>query len=189
MVVTIGQKNLRLMQGDITKIPADVMVNAANSGLAGGGGVDGAIHRVGGPRIMKELNEVRARIGQCPAGDAVVTTAGDLPAKYVVHAVGPVYHAQAVDQDEVLASCYRKAMRLAGERGARIITFPSISTGAYGYPLEEAAGIAVQAVIDGLQEVASPVMNAIFVLFEGRTFEAYEDALKRWASSSKAAKG
>ncbi|MEZ5351606.1 MAG: O-acetyl-ADP-ribose deacetylase [Bryobacteraceae bacterium] len=189
MVVTIGPKHLRLLQGDITKVLAEAIVNAANPALAGGGGVDGAIHRAGGPKIMEQLAEIRTRIGDCAPGDAVITTAGSLPAKYVIHAVGPVYHEKAVDQEEVLASCYRKAMRLAAERGVRIITFPSISTGAYGYPVDKAAEIAVAAVGEALQEAGSPVVNAIFVLYDGATYEAYERALRKWSIESGAATG
>lgn len=164
------------MQGDITKVPADAIVNAANAALAGGGGVDGAIHRAGGPKIMAQLKEVRARIGQCATGEAVVTTAGELPAKWVIHAVGPVYRPGAEGQEELLAACYQRSMKLAAERGARVVTFPSISTGAYGYPVEEAARIAVGAVAEALRDEANPVTNAIFVLFDGATFEAYQRA-------------
>src|SRR5574337_400356 len=120
-------KMLRLLIGDITKIRVDAMVNAANSALAGGGGVDGAIHRAGGPSIMRELGGIRARIGRCATGSAVVTAAGNLPAKHVFHAVGPVYRDGKHSEPELLASCYRTCMELADRHGAAIVSFPSIS--------------------------------------------------------------
>src|SRR5579862_1760270 len=119
------------MVGDITRVPADAIVHAANSALMGGGGVDGAIHRAGGPSIMEELRQIRTRIGKCPTGSAVATTAGALQARWVFHAVGPVYAGGQRDEPELLASCYRKCFELAEERGARSISFPSISTGAH----------------------------------------------------------
>src|SRR5437016_1715017 len=139
-------RTLRLVTGDITKVPADAIVNAANSALAGGGGVDGAIHRAGGPSIMRELDAIRKEIGRCPTGSAVVTGAGNLPAKFVFHAVGPVYRDGKHGEPELLASCYRKCLELAEERGVKTISFPAISTGIYGYPQHEAAEIAVREV-------------------------------------------
>jgi len=175
---TFGDRRLRIMQGDITRVPADVIVNAANSALAGGGGVDGAIHRAGGPSIMKELAAVRQRIGgYCQPGNAVVTAAGNLPAKLVFHTVGPIYQPGIREQEEVLASCYLTCLRMADERGARVITFPSISTGAFGYPVEEATPIAVTAVSSHLKDSAGSVRMAIFVLFDAKTFDAYQRAL------------
>ena len=135
-------KKLRLVVGDITRIPVDAIVNAANSGLRGGGGVDGAIHRAGGPAIMRELDEIRGRQGGCPTGSAVVTTAGALPAQYVFHAVGPIYQDGKHREPEQLASCYRTCLDLAEQRAVKTISFPAISTGVYGYPMEEAAAIA-----------------------------------------------
>src|SRR5216110_2500738 len=125
-----------LREGDITLMADDAIVNAANSALAGGGGVDGAIHRAGGPEIMRELDAIRARIGHCPTGSAVATGAGRLPAKYVFHAVGPVYRDGRHGEPDLLAACYRKCLELAEERQVRAISFPAISTGVYGYPLE-----------------------------------------------------
>src|SRR5215472_14587113 len=144
-------KILRLITGDITRVQADAIVNAANSGLAGGGGVDGAIHRAGGPAIMRELDGIRARIGRCPTGSAVATGAGALPAKYVYHAVGPVYRDGRAGEPQLLASCYRTAFRLAAEHGVETISFPAISTGVYGYPLDEAAEIAVREVKSAIE--------------------------------------
>src|SRR5579864_9471871 len=137
-------KKLRLLIGDITNIRVDAMVNAANEALAGGGGVDGAIHRSGGPSLMRELDTIRKKQGGCPTGSAVATTAGSLPAQFVFHAVGPVYRDGRHGEPEHLANCYRTCLDLAEERGVRTISFPAISTGAYGYPLEEATRIALR---------------------------------------------
>src|SRR5579864_2536649 len=136
-------KRLQLVVGDITRIAVDAIVNAANSALAGGGGVDGAIHRAGGPSIMRELDQIRAKAGGCPTGSAVVTAAGQLPARFVFHAVGPVYRDGKHGEPDLLASCYRTCLKLAEERGIATIAFPSISTGIYGYPIRDAAPIAL----------------------------------------------
>jgi O-acetyl-ADP-ribose deacetylase (regulator of RNase III) len=173
---TVGGAKLVLQEGDITTIPADAIVNAANSSLAGGGGVDGAIHRAGGPSIMRELDEIRPKIGRCAAGDAVVTGAGNLPAQYVIHAVGPVYRDGKHGEPEQLASCYRTALRLAREKGARTLTFPAISTGVYGYPPAEAAEIALRTVIDGLKAAEGKIEKATFVLFGKPAYEAHRKA-------------
>jgi O-acetyl-ADP-ribose deacetylase (regulator of RNase III) len=172
----VGRSLLVLLEGDITKVPADAIVNAANSSLAGGGGVDGAIHRAGGPSIPRELDEIRTRSGRCPAGDAVVTNAGLLPAKYVIHAVGPIYRDGKHGEPEQLASCYRTALRLAREKGATTLTFPAISTGVYGYPLAAAAEIALRTVVDGLQGAEAKIEKATFVLFGKPAYEAHQKA-------------
>jgi O-acetyl-ADP-ribose deacetylase (regulator of RNase III) len=172
-----GEKVLRLVTGDITRIKTGAIVNAANSQLAGGGGVDGAIHRAGGPAIMAELDTIRAGQGGCPTGSAVATTAGRLPAEYVFHAVGPVYRDGKRGEPELLASCYRTALKMAEERGVASITFPSISTGVYGYPVHEAAPIALQAVAPHLSREGGSVREATFVLFDQGTYEAYARAL------------
>jgi O-acetyl-ADP-ribose deacetylase len=172
----VAGSQLVLLEGDITKVPADAIVNAANSRLVGGGGVDGAIHRAGGPSILRELDEIRSKIGRCPAGDAVVTGAGNLPAKYVIHAVGPVYRDGRHGEPEQLASCYRTALRLAHEKGAAMLTFPAISTGVYAYPLAEAAQIALRTVIDVLREGDCSIEKATFVLFGTPAYEAYRKA-------------
>jgi O-acetyl-ADP-ribose deacetylase (regulator of RNase III) len=169
---------LRTLVGDITKIPADAIVNAANSALAGGGGVDGAIHRAGGPSIMRELDEIRARIGRCPAGDAVVTGAGALPAKWVFHAVGPIYRDGRQGEPELLRACYQTCLRLADERKVRTITFPAISTGAYGYPLADAALIAIDAISEHLARAETSITEAAIVLFDQRAFDAFEQAAR-----------
>ncbi len=172
-------KLLRLMTGDITRVPADAIVNAANSALAGGGGVDGAIHRAGGPGIMQELDVIRREIGHCPTGKAVATTAGDLPARYVFHAVGPIYRDGRHKEPELLASCYRTCLGMAEERGLQTISFPSISTGAYGYPLDEAAEIAIGTVLSHLEKAENKVGEVIFVLFNRQASDAYAGALER----------
>lgn len=171
-------RTLRLVRGDITKVPVDAICNAANSGLRGGGGVDGAIHRAGGGAIMAELDSIRAAQGGCATGSAVATTAGALPAKHVFHAVGPVYHDGAHGEPQQLASCYRACMTLAAGHGVKRISFPSISTGIYGYPLDEAAPIAVSTVLECLGGETS-VEEAIFVLYDAGTMAAYERALER----------
>jgi|HubBroStandDraft_6_1064221.scaffolds.fasta_scaffold559233_2 O-acetyl-ADP-ribose deacetylase (regulator of RNase III) len=166
-------KKLRLVIGDITTIRVDAMVNAANSGLAGGGGVDGAIHRAGGTSIMRELDQIRAQIHSCPAGDAVATGAGSLPAQYVFHAVGPIYHDGTDGEPAQLESCYRRCLALAEERNVRSISFPAISTGAYGYPAGEAAGIALNAVAEHLERIESGVREVLFVLFDQGSYDRH----------------
>lgn len=173
MEVRIGSSVLALWQGDITKFAADAIANAANSALAGGGGVDGAIHRAGGPVIMRELDAIRAGTGGCPTGSAVVTGAGQLAAKYVLHAVGPVYHDGRRGEPELLASCYRTCLRLAEERGARTIAFPSISTGIYGYPMEAAAEVAMRTVAEHLRQPECNIERVTLVVFGAPAFETH----------------
>jgi O-acetyl-ADP-ribose deacetylase (regulator of RNase III) len=172
-------RKIVLLQGDITQVAADAMVNAANSALAGGGGVDGAIHRAGGPGIMRELDGIRAAIGRCATGKAVATGAGRLPAKFVFHAVGPVYRDGKQGEAKLLASCYRECLAMAEERGLAAVSFPAISTGAYGYPLLEAAAIAVSEVKDHLERVNGAVREVTFVLFDRRAFQAYAARLPK----------
>jgi O-acetyl-ADP-ribose deacetylase len=167
---------VKLITGDITRMPADAIVNAANSALAGGGGVDGAIHRAGGPSIMQELDRIRPLIGRCPTGSAVSTGAGNLPARFVFHAVGPVYRDGRHGEPELLAGCHRKCLELAEERGVRTITFPAISTGVYGYPIEEAANIALEAVIEHLNRPKTGVEEVIFVLFGEDAYRAFAES-------------
>jgi O-acetyl-ADP-ribose deacetylase (regulator of RNase III) len=165
---------VRLVQGDITVQHVDVIVNAANSSLLGGGGVDGAIHRRGGPAILEECRRLRAEryLEGLPAGQAAVTTAGALPARWVIHTVGPVWSARE-DRSGILASCYQEALRLAGELQAATIAFPAISTGIYRYPLGEATRVAVQAV-----RAADTSLEEIrFVLFTPEALKAFEEAL------------
>ncbi len=174
MEVRIGERVLALWQGDITKFAADAIVNAANSRLIGGGGVDGAVHRAGGPAVMAELDVIRARTGGCPTGSAVVTGAGKLPARYVLHAVGPVYRDGKHGEPELLASCYRTCLQLAQDNGARTVSFPSISTGVYGYPLEAAAQIAVHEVRAFLERPDCRIERVTLVAFDRAALAVYE---------------
>lgn len=174
-------RTVALREGDITRIAADAIVNAANSALAGGGGVDGAIHRAGGPEIMRELDRIRSEIGRCPAGGAVATGAGNLPAKYVFHAVGPVYRDGRHGEPELLARCYRACLELAESRGVETISFPAISTGVYGYPLDQAAAIALREVVRHFAPADHKVRTAIFVLFGRRAYDAFAAAFKELA--------
>ncbi len=172
-------KQLRLVIGDITRIRVDAIVNAANSSLAGGGGVDGAIHRAGGSAIMRELDEIRKTKGGCPTGSAVVTTAGALPAQYVFHAVGPIYRDGEHGEPRQLADCYRTCLELAEERSVRTISFPAISTGAYGYPAQEAAGIALETVAAHLDRPESHVREVLFVLFDQGFYQLHQRVAAR----------
>lgn len=169
-------KKLRLLIGDITKIRVDAMVNAANKALAGGGGVDGAIHRAGGSSIMRELDAIREETGGCPTGSAVATTAGSLPAQYVFHAVGPVYRDGRQGEADLLASCYSTCFKLAEEREVRSLSFPSISTGAYGYPMHEAARIALQTVGGQLRDLDTGVREVLLVLFDQGSYDVHRHA-------------
>ena len=173
---TTGRK-IVLQEGDITRIAVDAMANAANSALAGGGGVDGAIHRAGGAAIMRELDAIRARAGGCPTGSAVATAAGNLPAKYVFHAVGPVYRDGRHGEPELLAGCYRKCLALADEHAVRTISFPAIATGVYGYPPKAAAEIAIREVRRHLERPDTTVEQVIFVLFGRSAYEVYREIL------------
>ena len=179
----VGTKRLTITTGDITHEHVDAIVNAANAGLMGGGGVDGAIHAAGGPAILEECRKIKAQKGGCPAGRAVITTAGKLPAKKVIHTVGPVWRGGAHGEAETLASCYRQSLKLAAAKGLRTIAFPSISTGAYGYPIEKAAATALKTVIlemNGLKNID----EVRFVLFTQRDLEAYSRALDAIAKES-----
>ena len=167
-------RKLRLLIGDITKIRVDAIVNAANSGLRGGGGVDGAIHRAGGPAIMRELAEMSG----CPTGSAVVTTAGALPAKYVFHAVGPIYRDGKHGEPALLASCYRTCLDLAEERDVQTISFPAISTGIYGYPVADAADIAFDTVTNHLNRGESKVREVLLVLFDKSAYEIHVNRIR-----------
>ena len=172
-------RRIVLYEGDITRVPVDAMVNAANSALAGGGGVDGAIHRAGGEEIMRELDAIRKAQGGCPTGKAVATGAGRLPAKFVFHAVGPIYRDGRRGEPELLASCYRECLAMADERGVATVSFPAISTGVYGYPLQEAAEIAVTEVKKHLEGVDTAIREVTFVLFDRRAWKQYSLALQR----------
>lgn len=170
-------RKIRLVEGDITKVPVDAMANAANASLAGGGGVDGAIHRAGGPEIMCELDEIRPRVGRLSAGQAVATEAGRLPAKFVFHAAGPIYRDGQHGEPEALASCYRNCLRLAEEHACRSISFPAISTGVYGYPADEAARVAIEEVKAFLSSGARTVEEVVFVQYGAAAYGLYERLL------------
>jgi O-acetyl-ADP-ribose deacetylase (regulator of RNase III) len=178
MKATIHQSTLEVVQGDITQQDTEAIGNAANSALAGGGGVDGAIHRAGGPTLMSEL---RAKYKGCPTGSAVITSGGNLKAKYVIHAVGPRYSKSPKDP-ELLSSAYRKSLELCTQNKISSIAFPSISTGIYGYPVEEASRIALKTVMDYLKD--HPEIKLVrFVLFDSKTHSIYEEALQELIKS------
>ena len=169
--------NLQLHQGDITKFQADAIVNAANSTLLGGGGVDGAIHRAGGPEILAACREIRARQGKCRTGEAVITTAGKLPAKYVIHTVGPVYQDGQSGEASQLASCYRNSLELALANGCKSIAFPGISTGVYGYLKRPAAEVAVDTATAFGNYANADDLTVTFVCFDAESYRIYEALL------------
>ncbi|MBN1176571.1 MAG: O-acetyl-ADP-ribose deacetylase [Dehalococcoidales bacterium] len=177
LTYTANQATLSIIQGDITVQDTDAIVNAANSGLMGGGGVDGAIHRAGGPAILEECKQIVARQGRLPAGQAVVTTAGNMKTRHVIHTVGPIWHGGSQDEPETLAGAYRESLKLAAANNLTSVSFPSISTGAYGYPVDKASRIALKTVISFLSETTS-VKKVVFVLFDNRTLEAYNNTLR-----------
>ncbi len=167
--------NIELIKGDITKIKADAIVNAANSSLLGGGGVDGAIHRAGGPQILEECREIRNKQGKCSTGEAVVTTGGNLPVKYVIHTVGPVWNNDKEKCSALLANCYKNALMLAESLGVNTIAFPNISTGVYGFPKELAGKIAVDEVKNFRSDV---IQKVIFVCFDDENENIYKRLLE-----------
>ena len=174
---TINKTRLSLIKGDITKQTTDAIVNAANSSLMGGGGVDGATHRAGGPAILDECKRIVSKVGRLPTGQAVITTGGNLTAKHVIHTVGPIWHGGKNKEPELLASAYRESLQLAVENGLRTISFPSVSTGAYGYPVRLAAQTALQTVIDFLKTNDS-LDEVRFVLFDDSTCNVYKRILE-----------
>jgi O-acetyl-ADP-ribose deacetylase (regulator of RNase III) len=164
--------------GDITKETTDAIVNAANSSLLGGGGVDGAIHRAGGPAILAECRQIVSKIGRLAAGQAVITTGGNLGAKHVIHTVGPVYRGGDHGEAETLATCYRESIRLADERGLASLSFPAISTGAFGYPVSEAAQVAISAATDAMRSTKT-VKHCRFILFDSDDLRQFERVAKK----------
>jgi len=179
MEVKINGIVLWLVEGDITLQDTDAIVNAANSGLMGGGGVDGAIHRAGGQAILDECKTIVAKQGRLPTGQAVITSGGNLKARYVIHTVGPVWHGGGHDEPALLAGAYTESLQLAARHHLRSISFPSISTGAYGYPLEEAAEVALGAVRKFLEAVPGSIKKVVFVLYGRVAFDMYSNVLKR----------
>lgn len=173
----IGSARIELVKGDITSESTDAIVNAANSSLLGGGGVDGAIHRAGGPEILSECRT----LGGCPPGEARITTGGKLKARHVIHTVGPVYRGGASGERNVLAAAYRNSLELASKRGLKSISFPSISTGAYGYPVDDASRVALREVINYLKSGGG--INLVrFVLFDDHDYDTYKRSLDRLIS-------
>ena len=166
---------IRVVQGDITTVEVDAVVNAANSSLLGGGGVDGAIHRRGGPAILEACKAIRASQGGCATGEAVITTAGNLPARYVVHTVGPVWQGGGQNEAQLLTSCYTASLDLCVQNGIRSVAFPNISTGVYGFPKQPAAEIAVAAV-NGFGDLAM-LSDVVFVCFDAENLSLYKALL------------
>lgn len=169
--------------GDITREQSDAIVNAANSSLLGGGGVDGAIHRAGGPTILEACRQIVERIGRLPAGQAVATPAGRLPARYVIHTVGPFWSGGNQGEAETLASCHRESIRIADELQLTSIAFPAISTGAYRYPVDQASLVAITSAAEALEKAAH-VREVRFVLFDSETFTQYANAARTLAAKS-----
>ena len=180
MEIKVGKSRVRLTPGDITKEAVDAIVNAANTSLLGGGGVDGAIHRAGGPAILAECK----KLGGCRPGNAKITTGGKLPARHVIHTVGPIWHGGGRHEEATLASAYRTSLEVARANGLSTVAFPSISTGAYGYPMAAAARIALKTTLDYLAQ--HPEIRLVrFVLFGHPAYEAYEKALQGLAGGSR----
>lgn len=170
----MGAVQIALIEGDITRQRVDTIVNAANSSLMGGGGVDGAIHRAGGPAILEDCKRIVAEHGECAIGEAVITTGGNLPAKFVIHTVGPIWHGGNRGEAELLASCYQNSLRLASEHGCKTIAFPNISTGIYGYPKKEASVVALTALKPWLVKPGS-LSKIRFVCFDHENYRLYLD--------------
>ncbi|MBZ4037400.1 O-acetyl-ADP-ribose deacetylase [Flavobacterium sp. 17A] len=166
---------LELLKADITEVEVDAIVNAANTSLLGGGGVDGAIHRKGGKAILDECVQIRNKQGGCKTGEAVITTAGNLPSQYVIHTVGPVWNGDKEEKSKLLADCYKNSLNLAVENGIKTIAFPNISTGIYHFPKDKAAEIAVKAVKDF--ERISEIEKVLFVCFDDENYQIYKNIL------------
>lgn len=164
---------IELIKGDITELKTDVIVNAANSSLMGGGGVDGAIHRVGGPSILMECKQIVDIQGECPSGEAVITGAGNLASKYVIHTVGPIWQGGNNNEAILLSNCYKNSLNLGEENEAKSIAFPNISTGVYGYPKKEAAKIAISTV----ENFKGSIERCVFVCFDDQNYEIYKKLL------------
>lgn len=170
------KNRISVIRGDITQQKTDAIVNAANTSLMGGGGVDGAIHRAGGPAILEDCRKIVARQGGCKTGEAVITTAGHLPSRFVIHTVGPVWNGGKNNEPQLLANCYRNSLQLAIDNNIQSISFPNISTGIYGYPKKEAAATAVKTVADFLM-VNQTITSVVFVCFDEENFQLYQSLL------------
>lgn len=177
--VNINRVRLSIVKGDITQQETEAVVNAANPSLMGGGGVDGAIHRAGGPIILEECKQIVAQKGSLPVGEAVITTGGKLKAKYVIHTVGPVWYGGYRNESQLLYSAYHKSIKIASTSNLKSISFPSISTGAYGYPVDKAADVALEAIIEFLRNGPGSVEEVVFILFDDITFAVYKSALSK----------
>jgi O-acetyl-ADP-ribose deacetylase (regulator of RNase III) len=173
----MSHKKLQAVKGDITQLKVDAIVNAANSSLMGGGGVDGAIHRAGGPAILEACKKIVAKQGGCKTGEAVITTAGNLPAQFVIHTVGPVWNGGGQNEPALLANCYNNSLRLAVENGCRSLAFPAISTGVYRFPKKEAAAIAVQTTAAFLAH-HDAIEQVFFVCFDDESFRLAKEAIE-----------
>ncbi len=179
LTIRLGSVQIQLLSADITAIKVDVIVNAANAELAGGGGVDGAIHEAGGPTIMVELDRIREQIGRCEPGGAVVTSAGRLPARLLFHAVGPIYRDGNHGEAQALRSCYRTCLDLALQHGLETISFPSISTGVYRYPKDQAAHLALETVADWIRDHPSGIKAIKLVQYSAQDHEMYRKTAEK----------
>jgi O-acetyl-ADP-ribose deacetylase len=170
--------NLQLLRADITELAIDAIVNAANSSLLGGGGVDGAIHRKGGRAILDECIKIREKQGGCPTGEAVFTTAGNLPSRYVIHTVGPVWQGGGSGEDDLLRNCYLNSLKIAGELGVKTIAFPNISTGVYGFPKRRAADIALKTITQ-YQTTNTRIEKIIFVCYDEENYFIFKELMQK----------
>lgn len=170
-------KRIKLIKGDITKLDVDAVVNAANSSLRGGGGVDGAIHRAAGPKLHEDCMRIILKQGTCDPGESVITSAGNMPSRYVIHTVGPVWHGGGQDEEQILRQAYVNSLELASDFGLKTIAFPNISTGIYGFPKDKAAETAIDAVNNYLQ-VNESIQQVTFCCFDDENFEIYFELIK-----------
>ncbi len=184
MDIIIKKTKLSIIQGDITNQSTDAIVNAANSGLMGGGGVDGAIHKMGGPAILEECKGIVGKQGKLPTGKAVITTGGNLKARYVIHTVGPVWHGGKNKEATLLANAYRECLNIASQKNINSISFPSISTGVFGYPVEKASRVALNTIIHFIREKDTFIKEIVIVLFDSATYKCYSSEVKNLSTQS-----
>ena len=176
--IIIKKTKISLLKGDITRLEVDAIVNSANSSLMGGGGVDGAIHRAGGPQILEECKQIIKKIGRLPTGEAVITSGGNMKVKFVIHTVGPIWNGGSNNEEKLLANSYYNSLKIATENNIKTIAFPSISTGVYGYPIEKASIIAINTVKKFITENDYDFEEIIFVLFSEYDYSIYKNNLK-----------